>query len=238
MNCSADKPRFEVPLLPGERIDDLQRDGLFIIQHTGRFRFGIDAVCLSDFITVKKGERVIDLGTGSGIIPILLSAKTKGRHFTGLEIQQESVEMARRSVQMNGLNDRISIDEGDIKRAAEVYGSAVFDVVCSNPPYMNTGGGLLNENSSKAIARHEISCSLEDVVQVSARLLVPGGRLYIVHRPHRLADVICTLRAAKLEPKTVQFVQPDTNHPPVLVMVEAIDHGKPMVKVMETLMLE
>jgi len=221
-----------------ERIDDLQCGGYFIIQDPKRFCFGIDAVCLSNFAVIKKGERVLDLGTGTGIIPILLCAKTDGLHFTGLEIQPESVDMARRSVEMNNLSGRIQIDEGDLKEAVVLYGAAVFDVVTVNPPYMNSGGGVLNENSAKAIARHEVKCTLADVVKISARLLKTGGRLYMVHRPHRLVDVICTLREAKLEPKTIQFVQSTPEHAPSLIMIEAIDCGNPMVKIFPTQILQ
>ena len=221
-----------------ERIDDLQCGGYFIIQDPKRFCFGIDAVCLSNFAVVKKGERVLDLGTGTGIIPILLCAKTDGLHFTGLEIQPESADMARRSVAMNNLSERIRIDDGDLNEAVAQYGAAVFDVVTVNPPYMNSGGGVQNETSAKAIARHEVKCTLADVVGVSARLLKTGGRLYMVHRPHRMVDVICSLRDAKLEPKSIQLVQSTPAHAPSLLMIEAIDHGNPMVKIFPTQILQ
>jgi len=227
----------KVTVHPYERVDDLQCEGYHIIQDPKRFCFGIDAVCLSNFAKIKRGETVLDLGTGTGIIPILLCAKTEGRHFIGLEIQEESVDMARRSVEMNNLSHRISIDLGDIKNGANLYPPNHFDAITANPPYMNQGGGVPNENNAKAIARHEIACHLADIVTLSARLLKTGGRLYMVHRPHRLTDIICILRRTGMEPKTVQFVQSSPDHEPSLVLIEAVDHGKPMVKVLPALLL-
>ena len=220
-----------------ERVDDLHRNGYVIIQDPKRFCFGIDAVILSGFAEVKKGENVMDLCTGTGIIPILLEAKTEGSHFTGLEIQEESVEMARRSVRLNGLEDKVTIDFGDVKNTEALYRASSFDVVTVNPPYMNEGGGLKNGYSPKTIARHEVLCSLEDVVDAAARLLVPQGRLYMVHRPHRLTDIMVTLRNHRLEPKRLRFVHSYADRDPVMVLVEAVSNGKPMVKVMPPLII-
>ena len=220
-----------------ERVDDLHRNGYVIIQDPKRFCFGIDAVILSGFAEVKKGEKVMDLCTGTGIIPILLEAKTEGSHFTGLEIQEESVEMARRSVRLNGLEDKVTIDFGDVKNTEALYRASSFDVVAVNPPYMNEGGGLKNGYSPKTIARHEVLCSLEDVVDAAARLLVPQGRLYMVHRPHRLTDIMVTLRNHRLEPKRLRFVHSYADREPVMVLVEAVSNGKPMVKVMPPLII-
>lgn len=220
-----------------ERVDDLHRNGYVIIQDPKRFCFGIDAVILSGFAEVKKGENVMDLCTGTGIIPILLEAKTEGSHFTGLEIQEESVEMARRSVRLNGLEDKVTIDFGDVKNTEALYRASSFDVVTVNPPYMNEGGGLKNGYSPKTIARHEVLCSLEDVVKAAARLLVPQGRLYMVHRPHRLTDIMVTLRNHRLEPKRLRFVHSYADREPVMVLVEAVSNGKPMVKVMPPLII-
>ena len=220
-----------------ERVDDLHRNGYVIIQNPKRFCFGIDAVILSGFAEVKKGENVMDLCTGTGIIPILLEAKTEGSHFTGLEIQEESVEMARRSVRLNGLEDKVTIDFGDVKNTEALYRASSFDVVTVNPPYMNEGGGLKNGYSPKTIARHEVLCSLEDVVDAAARLLVPQGRLYMVHRPHRLTDIMVTLRNHRLEPKRLRFVHSYADREPVMVLVEAVSNGKPMVKVMPPLII-
>ncbi len=223
--------RTDIRIHPHERVDDLHRDGYHIIQDPKRFCFGVDAVILSGFAKVKKGEKVLDLGTGTGIIPILLAAKTKGAQFTGLEIQTESVEMANRSVLLNELEERVAIREGDIKEAAHLFGGSSFDVVTSNPPYMNEGGGLVNPFEAKAIARHEILCSLEDVVSAAAKILRPNGRFYMIHRPHRLTDILVYLRQYKLEPKRIRFVQPYADKEPTMVLVEAVRGGKPMVKV-------
>lgn len=220
-----------------ERVDDLHRNGYQIIQDPKRFCFGIDAVILSGFVKVKKGEKVMDLCTGTGIVPILLEAKTEGSHFTGLEIQQESVEMAFRSVKLNKLEDKISIDLGDVRNTEALYRPSSFDVVTVNPPYMNDGGGLKNDFSPKTIARHEVMCSLEDVISASARLLAPQGRLYMVHRPHRLTDIMVTLRKYRLEPKTLRFVHSYEDREPVMVLIEAAKNGKPMVKVMAPLVI-
>ena len=157
--------RSKVELKENERIDDLQRNGYVIIQNKEKFCFGMDAVLLSGFAQVKPGEKVIDLGTGTGIIPILLEAKYDGEHYTGLEIQKEMADMAARSVALNGLEKKISIVEGDILKAGNIFGLARFDVVTSNPPYMNDAHGLKNPGLPKAIARHEILCTLEDVVR-------------------------------------------------------------------------
>lgn len=220
-----------------ERVDDLHRNGYVIIQDPKRFCFGIDAVILSGFAEVKKGENVMDLCTGTGIIPILLEAKTEGSHFTGLEIQEESVEMAKRSVRLNGLEDKVTIDFGDVKNTEALYRASSFDVITVNPPYMNEGGGLKNGYSPKTIARHEVLCSLDDVVDAAARLLVPQGRLYMVHRPHRLTDIMVTLRNHRLEPKRLRFVHSYADREPVMVLVEAVSNGKPMVKVMPPLII-
>ncbi len=226
-----------IEIKPHERVDDLHRNGYLLIQDPKKFCFGVDAVLLCGFAQVKKGERVLDLGTGTGVIPILLEAKTKGSHFTGLEIQQESVEMAKRSVLLNGLERKITIDEGDIKQAAMQYGRQVFDVVTANPPYMNDGGGLKNESMSKAIARHELLCTLEDVLFASAEVLKVGGRLYMIHKPHRLVEIIVEMKKYKLEPKKMRFVHSYLQKPPSLVLIEAVKGGRAMVKVEPPLLI-
>lgn len=228
---------MKVEVKETERIDDLHRNGYQIIQDPKRFCFGVDAVLLSGFSCAKKGEKVIDLGTGTGIIPILMEAKTDGEHFTGLEIQVESAEMAKRSVSLNDLGEKIDIVCGDIKEADKLFKAGSFDVVTSNPPYMNDGGGLKNDYGPKAIARHELLCSLDDVAKAAAWLLRFGGRLYMVHRPHRLADIICTLREHRLEPKRLRFVQPYADKEPNMVLIEASKGGKSMVKVMPPLII-
>ena len=214
-----------------ERIDDLQRNGYRIIQKKKGFCFGMDAVLLSGFAQVKEGEVAVDLGTGTGIIPILLEAKTKGKHFTGLEIQEEVAEMAGRSVRLNQLENRVDIVRGDIKEASRLFGKASFDVVTSNPPYMNDNHGLKNPELPKAIARHEVFCALDDVCREASLLLKSGGRFYMVHRPHRLAEIITALKAYKLEPKRMKLVHPFADKEANMVLIEAVRGGKSMMKV-------
>lgn len=220
-----------------ERIDDLQRNHYGIIQRKGTFCFGMDAVLLSGFARVRKGEKVLDMGTGTGIIPILLEAKTEGRHFTGLEIQEESADMARRSVAYNHLEEKVDIVTGDIKAASRLFPLASFDVITSNPPYMTDTHGIKNPEAPKAIARHEVLCTLEDLVRETSRLLRPGGRFYLIHRPFRLVEIFQTLTAYKLEPKRMKLVYPFVDKEPNMVMIEAIRGAKPMIKVEEPLIV-
>lgn len=219
-------------LKQGERIDDLQLGGYEIIQDPGRFCFGIDAVLLSDFTRVKKDETVLDLGTGTGILPILLAAKTGGRHFTGLEIQEESADMARRSVEHNRLTDKIDIITGDIKEAAEIFKPAFFDVIVTNPPYMLAQHGLQNPQDAKAIARHEVLCTLDDILRESGKLLQESkGRFYMIHKPFRLAEIMVKMNQYKIEPKRLQFIHPYVNKEPTMVLIEGIKGGKSRVKI-------
>ena len=224
-------------LKEGERLDDLQRNGFQIIQNPGRFCFGMDAVLLSGFAQVKKGERVLDLGTGTGIIPILLEAKTDGSHFTGLELQEESADMARRSVAYNDLEEKIDIVTGDIKDASTLFGASSFDVVTTNPPYMIGQHGLQNANEAKTIARHEIYCTLEDVIAQSAKLLRPRGRMYMVHRPFRLVEICCLMHQYGIEPKRMRFVHSFADKEPNMVLVEGLRGGNARLTVEKPLII-
>lgn len=226
-----------IPLKENERIDDLERNGYCIIQDTGRFCFGMDAVLLSGFARVKDGARVLDMGTGTGIIPILLEAKTKAAHLTGLEIQDDSADMARRSVRLNGLEEKIDIVTGDIKEAGSLFDAASFDVVTCNPPYMTDKHGLTGPNDARAIARHEILCTLEDVVAQAVKLLKPGGSFFMVHRPFRLAEIMVTLHDHKLEPKRMQLVYPYVDREPNMVLIEANRGGRPRMTVEKPLII-
>ena len=217
----------DIILKENERIDDLQRNGYCIIHDPDRFCFGMDAVLLSGFATAKDGARVLDLGTGTGIIPILLAAKTKAAHLTGLEVQADSADMAGRSVALNGLEEKINIVTGDIKGADKLFHAASFDVITCNPPYMIGAHGLKNPEDAKAIARHEILCTLEDVISQAAKLLVPGGRFFLVHRPFRLAEIIVTLTKYRLEPKRMRLVYPFADKEPNMVLLEAVRGGRP-----------
>lgn len=222
---------MEIELKKGERIDELERKNYKIIQDKDRFCFGMDAVLLSGFAQVKEGENLLDMGTGTGIIPLLLEAKTKGRHFTGLEIQEESAEMAKRSVLLNDLEKKIDIVNGDIKEASNIFGGAAFDIVTCNPPYMTEHHGLTNLEEPKAIARHEIKCTLEDVIRETAKVLKPGGRFYMIHRPRRLVEIIRLMNAYKIEPKRLRMVHPFENKDANMVLVEGHRGGGAMMKV-------
>ncbi len=226
-----------IELREGERIDDLQRNGLKIIQDPEKFCFGMDAVLLSGFATAPEGGRVLDLGTGTGIIPILMSAKTKAAELVGLEIQAESADMAGRSVVMNDLQEKVKIVQGDIKEAGQIFDAASFDVVTSNPPYMIGGHGLKNPDGPKAIARHEVLCDLEDVVKAAARLLKSGGKFYMVHRPFRLAEIMVVMHDYKIEPKRMQLVYPFVDKEPSMVLIEGARGGKSRITVEKPLII-
>ena len=213
-----------------ERVDDLQ-NGYYVIQDAEKFCFGMDAVLLSGFAKVKKNEDVMDLGTGKGIIQILLRAKKQGNSFTGLEIQEECAQMAQRSVAYNHLEDSVKIVQGDIKEAADIFGAASFHVVTSNPPYMIGKHGLTNPHMPKAIARHEVLCTLEDVVSQASRVLKDRGRFYMVHRPFRLAEIMNVLTKYHLEPKRMQLVYPYIDREPNMVLIEALKGGNSRITV-------
>lgn len=222
---------MKVEIKKGERVDELERKNYKIIQDKDRFCFGMDAVLLSGFTEVKEGESVLDMGTGTGVIPLLLEAKTKGEHFTGLEIQAESAEMASRSVRLNDLENKIDIVQGDIKEASNIFGGATFDIVTCNPPYMTEHHGLKSFEEPMAIARHEIKCTLEDVIRESAKVLRPGGRFYMVHRPRRLVDIIQLMREYKMEPKRLRMVHPFQNKEANMMLVEGHRGGGAMMHV-------
>ncbi|HPP35332.1 MAG TPA: tRNA1(Val) (adenine(37)-N6)-methyltransferase [Clostridiales bacterium] len=226
---------LDIEIKENERIDDLQYKGLKLIQKKDGFCFGIDAVLLSYFAQVPKSGRVIDLGTGTGIIAVLVAAKKEPAGVVGLEIQADMADMASRSVILNGLEDKISIVHGDIRDAVQLFGASSFDAVVTNPPYMEKGGGLLNPEDAKAISRHEILCSLEDVISVSARLLKPCGKFSMVHRPHRLADIMYNMRKYRIEPKLMRFVHPSPGKKPNLVLVSGTKDGKVELRVQEPL---
>ena len=226
-----------INLKENERIDCLQRKGYQIIQNPAKFCFGMDAVLLSDFAFVKNGDKALDIGTGTGIIPILMEARYGGDHYTGLEIQEESANMARRSVELNRLEDKISIVTGDIKEAEAYFEAASFDVITCNPPYMIGQHGLTNPEEPKAIARHEVKCTLEDIIRNSARLLVPGGKFYMVHRPFRLAEIMVCMSKYKIEPKRMRLVYPYADKEPNMVLIEGARGGKSRMTVEKPLIV-
>lgn len=223
-------------LLEGERLDDLQ-NGYQLIQDPKKFCFGIDAVLLADFARVGDAEQVLDMGTGTGIVPVLLKARTKGRHFTGLEIQKECANMARRTIEWNHLEEEISIVQGDIRSASEIFGNAAFEVVTCNPPYMIGHHGLTNPEGPKAIARHEILCTFEDVAREASKVLTSRGRLYLIHRPFRLVELFLTLTKYHLEPKRMRLVHSYVDREPSMVLIEALCGGKSRITVEKPLIV-
>ena len=216
--------------------DDLQ-NGYYIYQPADGFRFGVDAVLLSEFARIKPGENVLDMGTGTGIIPILLAAKTKGRHFTGLEIQEFSAAVARESVLLNKLEERIDIVNGDIKEASKLFGNESFNVIVSNPPYMIADHGLRNDADEKYIARHEALCTFDDIAREASRVLISKGRFYLIHRPFRLAELFMTLKKYKLEPKRMRLVHSYVDKEPQMVMIEAAKGGNSGIRIEKPLII-
>ena len=224
-------------LKEGERLDDLQRNHLQIIQDPRKFCFGMDAVLLCAFSKIENGDNVLDMCSGNGVIPILLKGRTGGRHFTGLEIQEQSAEMAGRSVVYNHLEDAITIRTGDIKEATAIFGRASFSVVTCNPPYMHGNHGLTNPHLPKAIARHEVLCTLEDVISQTAQLLKPRGRFYMVHRPFRLSEIMGLMMQYKLEPKRMRLVYPYVDREPNMVLIEGLLGGNSRITVEKPLIV-
>ncbi len=231
------REEMTIKLNQNERLDELQRNGYHIIQNPGKFCFGMDAVLLTGFAHAREEDRLLDLGTGTGIIPILMEAKYHCSHLTGLEIQPESADMAARSVALNGLTERIDIVTGDIKEADLIFPSASFDCITCNPPYMIGSHGIVNPEAPKAIARHELCCTFEDVAEQTAKLLKPGGHFFLVHRPFRLAEIMTTLVRYKLEPKRMQLVYPYVDKEPNMVLLEAVRGGKSRMTVEKPLIV-
>ncbi len=212
-----------------ERIDDLQLDGLKIIQNPDWFCFGVDAVLLSDFAlkSIKKDARVLDLCSGSGIIPILLSHKSPAKGITGLEIMPQVEEMAERSIRLNNLTDKVKMVCGDLKDGVSLFGKGSFDNITCNPPYKEASGGLKNKTDIVTVARHEVLCSLEDIISVSAELLKPYGKLALIHRPERLIDIITLMKKYKLEPKRLRFIHPSPSKTATMILLEGAKLQKP-----------
>ena len=222
---------MDILLKENERIDDLEFKGLKIIQNSEGFCFGIDSVLLTDFAKdIKTNSKVIDLGSGTGIIPILLSAKTKNTLFVGIEIQETVAEMANRSVQLNDLQDRIKIENENILNLKDIYEKGKFDAITTNPPYKKVNTGIVNENDKKLISRHEITASLEDFIRISSYLLKDFGEFYMVHRPDRLVDIFYFMRKYNIEPKKIRFVYPNKNKKANIILIKGIKCGKPFLK--------
>lgn len=215
-----------------ERIDDLEFKGLKIIQKNNGFCFGIDSVLLSDFAKeIKNNSNVLDLGTGTGILSILLSGKTNLKKIYGIEIQKDIADMANRSVKLNNLENKIEIINTDIKNLKNIFNINYFDAVVTNPPYKNQDTGKINENEYKYISRHETTANLFDFIKISVQLLKDKGSFYMVHRPERLVDIIYILRENKLEPKNIRFVYSNSEKEPKLVLIKAIKNANNFLKV-------
>ncbi len=228
---------MKIELLENETLEDLQCGGLKLIQKRDGFRFGTDAVLLADFAKTVHSEKTLDLCSGTGIIPLLLSHKTKTAELHALEIQEEIAETAMRSIAINGLSERISFKCGDLKNAAEYYPAAYFDLITCNPPYMEAGSAILNKADTKTISRHEVMCTLDDIFAVSARLLRFGGHIAMVHRPNRLVDVLAKMREHLIEPKVIRFVHSSADKAPILFLVDGMYHAKRDIKILPPLIL-
>lgn len=227
-NAQTGKSMKKQPLvLPGERLDDLQRGGLRILQRADGFRFGTDAVLLADFAGVRRGERVCDMGTGTGVISLLLSARAEETAFDAFEIQPEVADMASRSVLLNGLEARIRVHAADCREAARRIGYETCDLVVTNPPYTRHGAGLVSPNETRAVSRSDSDCPLDAWVEACARVLRNGGRLSCVFPAPRFLELCDAMRASRVEPKRVRFVVSSQTSAPKLVLTEGIKGGRP-----------
>lgn len=223
---------MNIELEANERIDDLEFKNLKIIQHEDGFCFGIDSVLLSDFAkNIKKDSMVLDLGTGTGIIPILLCGKTKLKKVIGIELQEEVAKMAKKSIKLNNLEDKFDVINENILNLNKIYKNQTFDVIVSNPPYKKKDTGIINENEKKIISRHEISANLEDFIKISKDLLKDKGEFYMVHRPERLVDIFELMRKYKIEPKILKMVYSYKNKEPKLILIKGVKNAKPFLKV-------
>ena len=223
-------------LKENERIDDLEFKNLKIIQNKNGFCFGIDSVLLVDFAKeIKKQSKVLDLGTGTGIIPILLSGKVELKKAIGVEIQKDVANMAKRSVSLNNLDDKIEIINENVINIGKLYPKQYFDVVITNPPYKKIGTGIINESEAKIISRHEITANLEDFIKTARDMLKDKGEFFMVHRPERLVDIISLMRKVKIEPKKLRFVCPNKNKEPNMVLIKGIKNAKEFLKIEKNL---
>ena len=227
---------MEIELKENERIDDLEFKNLKIIQNAKGFCFGIDAVLLSDFAkNIKKNAKVLDLGTGTGIISILLCGKTNLEKIVGVEVQKEVANMAKRSSKLNNLENKFEIINENIINLDNIYERNFFDVIITNPPYKKENTGIVNEEEKKLISRHEVLAKLEDYIKISNKLLKDKGEFYMVHRPERLVDIIAYMRQYKIEPKEIRFVCSHEKEPPKLVLIKGVKNAKPFLKFKEDL---
>ncbi len=221
-----------------ERVDDLERNGYRLIQNPEVFCFGIDAILLAHFANVRsQKQKVLDIGTGTGIIPIVMHAIYGKGNFTGIDIQEEMIEMASRSVKLNEIEADVTMKVMDIKEYKNHFESGTFDIITCNPPYMKGHAGLKNEHPSKTIARHEVACTLEDIIQAAGYMLKYGGKMCMIHRPHRLVDIFCAMRQYNIEPKVMRMIYPKQGKEPTMVLVEGVKNGKPELRVQKPLVV-
>lgn len=218
-------------LLPGETLEDLERGGLKIIQKEKGFRFGVDAVLLSDFAKIRKNDLVMDFCTGTGVLPILLYGKSEAKEIMGIELQDEFAEMAKRSAILNHIEDKVKILQGDIREEKLLKSLPKFNVVTVNPPYKKENSGIINEKDALTIARHEVSLNLEEVIRGARMVLKDQGRFYMIHRPERLVDILTLMRKYRIEPKRLRMVYPNTKKAPTMVLVEGLRDGGEFLKV-------
>lgn len=219
-----------------ERVDDLERNGYQLIQNPEVFCFGIDAILLAHFAKVSNAkQKVLDIGTGTGIIPIVMHAIYQKGTFIGVDIQEEMIEMASRSVLLNEIQDDVTMKVMDIKNYKAHYPAGSFDIITCNPPYMKGHAGLKNEHPSKTIARHEVACTLEDIIEGAGYMLKYGGKMCMIHRPHRLVDIFTAMRNNKIEPKVMRMVYPKLGKAPTMVLVEGVKNGNPELRVLPPL---
>jgi len=227
---------MDIELKENERIDDLEFKNLKIIQNKDGFCFGIDSVLLADFAkNIKKGANVLDLGTGTGIISILLCGKTDLSNIIGVEIQEEVAKMASRSSQLNNLENKFKVINENILNLKNIYENQSFDAIVTNPPYKKKNTGIINENEKKIISRHEITATLEDFIRVSGDLLKDKGEFYMVHKPDRLVDIFSLMRKFKIEPKVLKMVYSNINKEPKLILIKGIKNAKPFLKIEKNL---
>lgn len=229
---------MKITLEENERIDDLELQNLKIIQNNNGFCYGIDSILLSDFAKeIKQGSKIVDLGTGTAILPILLSAKTKNTTIVGIEIQKQVAKMANKSIMLNNLQDRIQIICDNVKNVKNMLNAKTFDAVITNPPYKKKNTGMINETQTKIIARHEVEANLEEFIQAASYLLKDQGNMYMVHRPERLVDICSLLRQYKIEPKVLKFIQANITKAPNLLLIKGVKNAKPFLKMEKTLMI-
>ncbi|MBV1819672.1 tRNA1(Val) (adenine(37)-N6)-methyltransferase [Clostridium cochlearium] len=218
-----------------ETLDDLQLNNIFVIQKKSGFRFGMDAVLLANFATIKKNDNILDLCSGTGIIPFIIAGKRKFNKIVGIEIQEEMVDMAKRTSIYNKLDEKIKFIVGDLKDIDLLKKLGKFDVITVNPPYKLKNSGIINENSKESIARHEILCDIDDVIKAANILLKDRGRFFMVHRPERIVDILTTMRKYKIEPKLIKLIQPNEEKSPNLLLIEGHKNGGQFLKWEKTL---